>query len=190
MFGSPPLEGALNTVGSGLDALVLPDTHDPPSRGLKGRIGETVSLDVAAELRRPVPLVASRPPAMHRAHMPEAPMNKDGNTSAREDEVGADAPAREVDPEVLPKAPSSSVQLGTERPLRLRVGPVDRGEVAPTATRRGDRRPAVGCGIGHPITVRRRRAAVDAGFGTIVRAEPGTTARAHHRAQGASHRVV
>lgn len=124
---------------------VLPDTHDSPTRAHQSFIGCLVTLDVAAQLRRPVPLVRRRLPAVLRANVPEAPVDENGDFLGRENDVWADPhPFGQVEAEVLPVAISEAVQRAAQRDFRFRVGPPVRAHVARPPRARSSRVQAFG----------------------------------------------
>lgn len=91
-------------VGGGGSGLVLPDAHDGPASLDERAINQTVSRNVALELRLPVLRVGPGVGRVLGAPMPEAPVDEDRDPGAREYDIGPHAPSREIDAKVLAEA--------------------------------------------------------------------------------------
>jgi hypothetical protein len=102
---------------------VLPDPSDGPAVPGEPIVSRSVPLDVAAELRHPVVLIALRDHLMLRTAVPEAAIHEDRNPSLCEDDVRAHLHIAGPDKEVLSEAQPASVEVGTQTDLGLRVGP-------------------------------------------------------------------
>lgn len=109
---------------------VLPQPDDTPPSRLKSFVGGPVALDVPAQLRSPVPLVAGRLPTVFRADMPEAAVNEDRDLARSEHDVRTDTNAfGEIEPEVLAVPVALSVERAAQGDLGFGVGPAVRPHV-------------------------------------------------------------
>ncbi|WP_245159801.1 hypothetical protein [Blastococcus sp. CT_GayMR19] len=124
---------------------MLPDPHDCPAGMAEGAIGPSISLDVAPQLRGPVPLISRGLPPMSRADVPEAAVDEHRHLEAGEDHVRAYADVIQVESMVLPEAVSERVERGAKPNFRLRVDPPVRLHVARPARVEGLRL-ALSCG--------------------------------------------
>jgi len=103
--------------------LVFPDADDFPACGRQRGIGDTVTLNVPAQLRIPVPDVDGRLAAMLRAAVPEAAVDEHSDPASGERDIGPDPiPARKVQAIVLAVAVAPAVQSTAQRKLGLGVG--------------------------------------------------------------------
>jgi hypothetical protein len=83
----PPAHNVTDCLRRGIGVLVLPNAYDAPAGGAKRRIVATVAGDVAIELRAPIRAVGPRRHAVLGAPVPEAPVEKDGQTRGRKDHI-------------------------------------------------------------------------------------------------------
>ena len=115
---------------------VFPDANNHPSSRNERGVDLTIPFSIAPKLRAPVARVGLGLATVQRTHMPEAPIHEDRHPRAREDDVSAHAPTRNIEPVVLPEAETSPVQPRSEKELRRRVGASDRTHVPGSARRR------------------------------------------------------
>lgn len=118
---------------------MLPDAYDMPAGRSEASIGKPIPVNVALQLRSPVPLVVCRLPSMIRADMPEAAIHEDCDLRSREHQVGADAACGEIQAVVLTESTSAPVEKRAEGHLGLGVGAPDGREVAGPALAAGPR---------------------------------------------------
>lgn len=110
---------------------MLPQAHNPPASGLQRSICGSVSLDVPAQLGRPVPLVAGRLTPMLGTYMPETPVHEHSDLAGSEDYVRPYTHATgQVQPEVLPVSVTQRMQSATESNFWFRVSTTVRAHVA------------------------------------------------------------
>ena len=96
--------------------LVLPDTHDKPSRRSKGRIVSAITGNISLKLCLPVRTVRSWGPAVFGAGMPEAAVEEHRDACGWKDDVGS-AAQRLNRHRMLPEAQPHPVKLRPERDL-------------------------------------------------------------------------
>jgi hypothetical protein len=130
-----------------LRRLVLPDPHNCPAGARQGRVGTPISLDVAAQLRGPVPLIARGFPAVDWAHVPEAAIDEHSDLASGEDDVRADADAGQVETVVLPEAIAPGMEGRPQADLGLGVDPSVGLHVAGAARVQWLRLPLAGRGV-------------------------------------------
>jgi hypothetical protein len=158
MFDKGGLECCRHNRDGSVQALVLPDSHYSPTSAGQCSIDPLVSVHVAIELGRPVPLVGRGAAPVLGAHVPEAAVDKHSDLTRREDDVGPDLDAFwEAEEQVLPISVSELVQRAAEGNLWLRVGP------------------PVGLHIAGPPGIQRSRVGASS-----VCARPGSTAVIRH----------
>ncbi len=130
----PVSQSAKHGLHSSLELLVLPETNNfPPCTG-QGRVCCAIPFDIAAKLRRPVPLVGSRLPTVYRTDMPEAPVHEHGDFAGGENDVWADLHGANFQAKVLAVAVPTSMQGAAKRHLGLGVGSPVRLHVARAAS--------------------------------------------------------
>jgi hypothetical protein len=93
---------------------MLPDADHSPASILKDCSRDLVSSAVSMDLLLPPIAVLLRPCPMNRASMPEATIDKDGDTSARKNDVGARSNTR-GDGHVYSKAKSLCMKKRPDR---------------------------------------------------------------------------
>ncbi len=113
---------AMNPVGSVARILVFPDTHDGPSCGVKAGVDLLIALHVSFKLRRPIVGVGLRRRSVFGTAVPEAAVDKDGNASRREHDIGSDAEPVRVDPVVRAKSEAKLMKRGPYAQLRRGAG--------------------------------------------------------------------
>lgn len=106
-----------------LDGLVLPHADNLPAGVSEPPIDPTVAFDVPLELRDPVVRVRPWHVPVLWALMPEAPVNHGDDFVAGEHDVASHPDVTRLDPVVLPKPVTPSVERRPETHLRLRVRP-------------------------------------------------------------------
>lgn len=99
----------LDEVGRQLRGGVLPCPHHCPSQGGKACVSGTVALSVRVQLLRPPFRVRDRDGLVVGALVPEAAVDEDHNTRAREHDVGSTAEGG-LRPVVHSKAAAASVE--------------------------------------------------------------------------------
>jgi hypothetical protein len=74
-----------------IHVVVLPNAHDYPACLFQRLLISSVTLDVSQQLAAPVIAVGGRNMPMVWAPMPEAAIDKHGNSQTREGKIGSDA---------------------------------------------------------------------------------------------------
>lgn len=132
MFGSA-LESVDHGCNRGIPVFVFPDPDHRPA-GLGQRcIGNSVSVHVPLQLRRPVPVVRGGHSPVLRADMPEASIDEDSHLPGSKDHVGTDLCGAEVEPEILPVAITHPMELGSQGNFRFGVAPPIRTHIPRSA---------------------------------------------------------
>jgi hypothetical protein len=90
---------------------MLPVALRSPPSVEESSIDETVSLDVASQLVRPVRTITSRLRAVLGTSVPEAPIDEYGNTSPREHDVWAHHPVGKTQGTINKEPQSGAVQV-------------------------------------------------------------------------------
>lgn len=137
MFGSA-LQDVHNCPHRSLDGLMLPDPDNLPACIGQGSICRSVTFDIPAELRCPVPLVGRRLSAMYGANMPEATINEHSDFPSREHDVWPDLHRADLQAKVFAIAVPQPMQCAAKRYLRLGISATIRLHVPrPTLVERG-----------------------------------------------------
>jgi hypothetical protein len=117
MFDDSP-----HSLDRGSEILVLPDSHDLPALTSQCSISQTIPLDVPPQLGSPVPLVPCGLATVHRADMPEATIDEDGDLTPGKDDVRANPDTDgKIKPVIFAVAVTQPVQLTAKSNFRLRV---------------------------------------------------------------------
>jgi hypothetical protein len=104
-----------------VDRLVLPDPKDcPPGSSKRGRL-LLITLPGPPDLRLPELAVRGGHLSVLRATMPEAAIHEHSDLPPREDDVGSQPLARDVDAEILPESQACSMQRRSKRDFRTRI---------------------------------------------------------------------
>lgn len=114
-------DGMEDSLHRSLGGFVLPDADHGPAGRAQRTVGPSVSLDVAAELGGPVPLVARRLAPMSGADVPETAVDEYGYLPPSKDDVRPYAASVEVQPMVFSEAVAQCVKGGAKPNFRLRV---------------------------------------------------------------------
>src|SRR5215470_1961743 len=102
---------------------MLPEPDDGPAGLVESRVGRPVTLDVAAQLRFPVPAVGRRLAAVLGAAVPEAAVYENRDPPGGEYDVGPHSQATgQIEPVILSVPISQAVQRPAERKLGFGVG--------------------------------------------------------------------
>lgn len=112
----------MNSLGHRFRRLVLPYPEDGPSSGAQHLSYHYVPLTVTVDFLMPVPAGVGRHPAMLRAAVPEAAVNKNRQLVTSEDDIRPDRALRQYDSVADSVAQSSTKELPAECQLRLCVG--------------------------------------------------------------------
>lgn len=100
---------------------MLPNSdYEPIFFGQRG-IDQPVSPDVGLELGAPVRTVCLRVACVERTAVPEAAVEKHGDTGASEDHIGTCPTLSRTEEEILPEAEPKPVKLRAEAPFGCRV---------------------------------------------------------------------
>ncbi|SNS47956.1 hypothetical protein SAMN05216276_101060 [Streptosporangium subroseum] len=149
-FDRGPIDSSCDRFNRGGKRFMLPEADNLPARRSQRSISCAVTLDVTPQLGSPVPLVRGGLPAVHRADVPEASVDKYGDLPCSEDDVWPDPDSSwQIQPEVLAVPVATRVQGFPERDLGLRIGP----PVGPHVPRT----PLAGCSRVSALRLRYRR---------------------------------
>jgi hypothetical protein len=118
----PVFDHAGNPLNGLVEGYVFPDADHRPASSGKGGVSLPIAFDVAPQLGSPVPVVGRRFAAMFRAHMPEAPVDEDGDLLGGEDYVGTDLrTVAEPEEQILAVTIPLPVKCAAQRDFRLGV---------------------------------------------------------------------
>lgn len=127
------LQNATDVVDRIGGSFVFPDADDsPPSFGQRSR-SLPIAFNSTGELGRPIPFVRGRLTPMLRTRVPEASVDEHRDLTCGEHHIRTDATTREIDPEVLPKSVTETMQSGTQGNLRFGVDSPNRSHVPGSA---------------------------------------------------------
>lgn len=101
---------------------MFPQADHAPSVGLQSCVSSSISLHRTTQLRRPIPFVSHGLSSVIRTAMPEAAIDEDGHPTRCEHNIWPDPDATtEIQPEILAISVAQTIQLLTQRNLRLGV---------------------------------------------------------------------
>lgn len=102
---------------------MLPDSDYPPADRREKTIKFPVALDIALQLRSPIPTVRSWCDSVDRADVPEAPVNEDGESMSRKGDICRHLPTTaECHHELFPEPETAAMKLRSNAHLGARVG--------------------------------------------------------------------
>jgi hypothetical protein len=115
---------------------MLPEAHHKPPRLIEGPVRLPVAFQVASKFGTPVRGIGTRWLEVLRAHVPEAPVDEDGDAGSGEDQIWTDLIFRDDDSFVDSVAKAGGVQDRSDPSLGSGVPPPN-GCHVPRPTRRG-----------------------------------------------------
>jgi hypothetical protein len=114
-------QGCLDPVCRVGNRLVLPNAQNFPAAQGECRFGAQIARDIRLQLRLPICPVGPRQGSVLWAPVPEAPVDEDRDTIAREDNVGSRSDPGFHNGVVDPKPSTTRVKLAAKKPLGKRV---------------------------------------------------------------------
>ena len=100
---------------------MLPDADDRPALASERYVDPGITLAVTGKLTVPISLVLLGSIAMNRAGVPEASVDKNDDSIAREDNVRSYGEPRKIDARVLPETQPATMKVASESHFRSTV---------------------------------------------------------------------
>ncbi|HXB64292.1 MAG TPA: hypothetical protein VNV42_05375 [Solirubrobacteraceae bacterium] len=111
-----------DTLGCRFGCFMFPAAKHGPSGAGKRRIDASVPFDILLQLALPEVAIQAWVCAMYGAAMPKASINEHREKAAGERHIDSHAQLIEIDPVVLPKAESHTMQRRSQCTLRSGIG--------------------------------------------------------------------